>query len=129
MSTQTAWLDRWVIAVNNDLECLQIGRFSHFVVEAESTDGQRVRMRYSAGAATIVGDSDSDAHADVIHLRGSDSTWLELADADALPLRHDLLSLIKADNGIEVVSGWIELVRHLRVISRLVEIGKSHVER
>lgn len=91
-------------------------------------------MRYSAGAASIVGDTDTDtdtdggALVDVIHLRGSDSTWLELADADAQPLRHDLLSLIKSDDGIEVVSGWIELVRHLRVISRLVEIGKSHVE-
>lgn len=127
MSATSAWLDRWVADVNADSECRHIGQFSHFILEAESTAGRKVRVQYCAGEVSIVGDMDDDVLADFIQLRGSDSTWLVLADAFAPPRRHDLLSLIKAEDGIEVLSGWIELVRHLRVIARLVEIGKSHV--
>jgi hypothetical protein len=138
--TITALLTRWADAITNDAENRHIGRSTQFVVLAENTTGAAITIRYDRGIVdwhtgdtadrqspdTPVGTGFAANEVDRIHLRATDAVWRELANPSAAPRRHDLLSLIKADDGIEVLSGWIALVRHLRVISRLVEIGKAH---
>jgi hypothetical protein len=62
---------------------------------------------------------------DFIHLQGSTSAWAQLADPN--PPRHDVLALLKAPDGLAVVAGYDGLLRHVRVITRLVEIGKTIV--
>lgn len=115
----------WLTAVHADPENAHIGRFSHFVLEAFTPEGGRLALEYSAGSVTF---TEASEVAGDIQLRATWRTWTELLDPDAPPRRHDLLSLIKAPDGIEVVSGWADLVRHLRVLSRLVELGKIHVD-
>jgi hypothetical protein len=122
-----SWLQRWSESVDTDPENRHIGRFSHFRVQLESETGQVIRIQYAAGKLSFVDIADDEGALDLIHLRGNESTWVQLVDAEAPPLRHDLLSLIKAPEGIEVISGWDELLRHLRVITRLVELGKLNV--
>jgi hypothetical protein len=61
----------------------------------------------------------------VITLRGPRSAWRELADPQAAPRRHDLLALTKVADGIEIVAGRDHLIRHLRVLNRLVELGRA----
>ena len=121
----TDHLSGWLTAVNADPENAHIGRFSHFVLEALTPEGGRVTLKYSAGSVTLKEET-SEVAGD-IQLRATRRTWMELFDPHAPPRRHDLLSLTKAPDGIEVVSGWTDLVRHLRVLSRLVELGKIHV--
>lgn len=138
--TITALLATWTDAATNDAENRHIGRSTQFVVLAENTTGAAITIRYDHGTVDWrTGETNdtpspdihgraafAEADVDHIHLRATDATWRELANPSAAPRRHDLLSLIKTDDGIEVLSGWLALVRHLRVISRLVEIGKAH---
>ncbi|WP_104090909.1 hypothetical protein [Cryobacterium sp. N19] len=127
MGTDTDRLNAWVLAVNDDAECLHIGQFSHFSADAHSADW-RVRVHFSAGVLRIVEGGETLPSGDLFELRGSASAWHDLADRNAPARRHDLLALMKADDGIDVVEGRMELIRHLRVVTRLVEIGKDRVE-
>jgi hypothetical protein len=117
------WLQRWVEAVNADAENAHIGRWSSFVVRAQDDAGAEETVRYHRGAVAI--GPVEDAGAAVITLRGPRSAWRELADPQAAPRRHDLLALTKVADGIEIVAGRDHLIRHLRVLNRLVELGRA----
>lgn len=117
-------VESWVTAVNNDPECHHVGRFTRFTVDARGP-GQGLRLHFSAGKVRVVEWQEDLPMGDLIELQGGASAWLDLADLNAPPRRHDLLALIKAEDGIVVISGRIELIRHLRVLTRLVQIGKS----
>jgi hypothetical protein len=120
--TDRAWLARWSDAVRADSENAHIGRFSEFTVRLRDDEGSEVTLRYAHGTVTVdpVGSAEPQ-----IELRGPRSAWRELVDPDAVPRRHDLLSLTKAADGLEVVSGRHHRLRHLRVLNRLVELGRA----
>lgn len=121
--TGSTWLDGWTAAVNEDAENAHIGRFTRFTARLRELEGGTVFLRYDSG--TVTAERGRESVAD-IELHGSPSAWRELVDPGAAPRRHDLLSLTKAPDGIEVVAGREHLLRHLRVITRLVEVAKSH---
>ncbi|WP_156642265.1 hypothetical protein [Arthrobacter sp. B6] len=125
MSITDAWGSHWVSAVNADTENSHIGRMSRFTLRLESTEGDKANFVYRAGLLSS-GDPAADSQEDFIHLQGSPAAWAELADANAAPRRHDLLALLKSQEGLTVVTGYDGLLRHLRVITRLVEIGKAN---
>lgn len=136
--------DIWAAAVEEDAENAHIGRFTDVTVALVDETGGAVVLHYEHGRLHVVGgtrpDDDDDvvaggagatgaafdeAHCDAdLVLRGPASAWVELLDPDAAPRRHDLLSLTKAPGGITVVRGREHLLRHLRVLTRLVEIGR-----
>jgi hypothetical protein len=118
--TDRRWLEEWADAVAVDPENAHIGRFSDFAVRLLDTDGGDVVVHYDHG--TVRWD---DGATPLVTLRAARRTWRELVSSDAPPRRHDLLSLVKADGGIEVVEGWEHVVRHLRVVTRLVELGRT----
>jgi hypothetical protein len=119
-----AFRERWFTAVRDDPENRHIGRFSTFTVRLRTLRGDDVSVRYTAGELHVLEVAESDPP-DPIELVASPATWVELADPVAPPLRHDLLALVKASDGIEIVSGRLQLIRHLRVITRLVELAKE----
>lgn len=116
-------LQRWVEAVNADAENAHIGRWSSFVVRAQDGAGGEETVDYHQGAITI--GPVEDAGSAVITLHGPPSAWRELADPQAAPRRHDLLALTKVADGIKIVGGRDHLIRHLRVLTRLVELGRA----
>ncbi len=120
--TDRAWLTGWAAAVEADPENAHIGRWSSFVVRLADDGGGAVVLRYHHGTVGIDPADGPDAD---LELRGPRSAWRELLDARAAPRRHDLLSLTKAPHGIEVVAGREHLLRHLRVLTRLVELGRT----
>lgn len=122
MSDQ-GWLQRWTEAVNADAENAHIGRWSTFVVRAQDDAGAETTMRYHRGTVTL--GPAGEASEAVIVLRASRRAWRELADPDAPPRRHDLVALTKVSDGIEIVDGGKHLIRHLRVLTRLVEVGRA----
>jgi hypothetical protein len=124
-SAVDAFRDRWFTAVRNDPENRHIGRFSTFTVRLRSPGGDDVSMCYAAGELQVVDDPLEIDPPDLIELTATPATWVELADPAAPPLRHDLLALVKAADGIEITSGRLHLIRHLRVITRLVELAKE----
>lgn len=116
-------LAEWVRRVNDDPENAHIGRWSSFVLRAGVDDGPDVLLRYDRAVLSVepvAGDAAAD-----IELRGPRSAWRELADASAAPRRHDLLALSKAPDGIRITGGRDQLLRHLRVLNRLVELGRT----
>jgi hypothetical protein len=118
--TDRRWLGRWADAVAADPENAHIGRFSDFAVRLLDTDGGDAVVHYDRGTVRL-----DEGSAPLVTLRAARHTWCELVSSDAPPRRHDLLSLVKAVDGIEVVEGWDHVVRHLRVVTRLVELGRT----
>lgn len=116
-------IQRWADTVNADPENAHIGRWTSFVVRARDGAGHEETVRYDRG--TVALGPVEDTGAAVITVCGPPSAWRELADPQAAPRRHDLLALTKATDGIEIVSGRDHLIRHLRVLTRLVELGKA----
>lgn len=127
--TSRGWLDGWASAVAEDAENAHIGRFTDVTVRLVDDRGGDVVLHYDRGRVHVEdapqSNDDGAPEADLV-LRGPTSAWAELVDPEASPRRHDLLSLTKAADGIEVVSGREQLLRHLRVLTRLVEIGQAH---
>ncbi|SDY61344.1 hypothetical protein SAMN05661080_04035 [Modestobacter sp. DSM 44400] len=127
--TDREWLANWAEAVNADAENAHIGRWSAFVVRLQDDAGGEETVRYEHGTVVLGpaedGSPAEDAEDDVITLRGRRSAWRELVDPHAAPRRHDLLALTKAADGIEIVAGRNHLIRHLRVLTRLVELGRA----
>ncbi|MFC7404612.1 alpha/beta fold hydrolase [Georgenia alba] len=133
------WLETWLHAVGSDAENAHVGRFSRFVVDAWTTEGERYVLGYDGGVVRLEHDdgppgsathhregvSDVGSQEDRLVLRAPRDVWRELADPSAAPRRHDLLSLTKADDGIEIVTGREVMIRHLRVLTRLVELAKG----
>jgi hypothetical protein len=124
LSITDAWGTHWVSAVNADTENRHIGRMSRFGLRLESNDSDHADFVYRAGVLTSE-NPEPGPQEDFVHLQGSTCAWAELADPNAAPRRHDLLALLKAPDGLAVVAGYDGLLRHLRVITRLVEIGKT----
>ncbi|SDW91466.1 hypothetical protein SAMN04487912_105347 [Arthrobacter sp. cf158] len=123
MSITDIWGASWVLAVNADRENRHIGRMSRFMLRFELEDGEHADFLYAAGTLSFA--SADPTGEDLLHIAGGAAAWAELSDANAAPRRHDLLALLKAPQGLEVVDGHDILLRHLRVITRLVEIGKK----
>ena len=116
------WLAGWARAVAADPENGHIGRFSTFTARLVDDRGDDVLVRYDRGAVRV---EEGGPVAD-LELRGPVRAGQELGDPGAAPRRHDLLALTKVADGIEVVAGREHLIRHLRVITRLVELARLH---
>lgn len=122
--TDRRWLAGWADAVNSDPENAHIGRWSRFAVRLLDDQGGDVVVQYRHG--TVAVDAAGSGAGVDLELCGPRSAWRELVDAGAAPRRHDLLSLTKAPDGIDIVAGRDHLLRHLRVLTRLVELGRAH---
>lgn len=116
-------IQRWVDMVNADPENAHIGRWTSFVVRARDGAGGEEMVRYDRG--TVALGPVENTGAAVITLCGPPSAWRELADPRAAPRRHDLLALTRVADGLQVVAGRDHLIRHLRVLTHLVELGKA----
>ncbi|TIH29569.1 hypothetical protein D4765_17830 [Subtercola vilae] len=111
---------------NTDAELGHISRGADVIVRAECIGGTTTWMSISAEGVAAETNPLTRHSAETIVLRAPVSAWAELADPDAAPRRHDLLALTKAPGGIEIVEGRTSLIRHLRVLNRIVEIGRSN---
>lgn len=117
------WLEGWADTVNADPENTHIGALSEFTVRLLDDEDADVFVRYDHGTVSV---DTSGGTAAQIELRGPRGAWRELVDPTAAPRRHDLLSLLKAENGLVVAAGRDHLLRHLRVLTRLVDLGRAH---
>ncbi len=117
-----AELQRWTAAVALDAENAHIGRFSTFALCLDEPGTDSVHLTYHHGALDV---GEVSTPADRLELRGPASAWAELCSRHPAPRRHDLLALTKAPDGLEVVTGHEHLLRHLRVLNRLVELGRN----
>ncbi|MBP5935739.1 hypothetical protein [Streptomyces acidiscabies] len=118
-----SWIGRWIEHVWKDPELCHTGRFSNFLIELVVSDGREIKLTYRAGTLALGDSEESDG--ETLTLCADLHTWTELFHGPPQPLRHDLLALLKHSQGIELRKGRLTLIRNLRVITRLVELGKN----
>ncbi|OUM45090.1 hypothetical protein [Arthrobacter sedimenti] len=122
-----AWFSGLAEAVHTDREAQVIGKYSDFWIGAASSDGWRVALNFRN--SELVPASWDDLPEEHILISATQAGWHQIFDPQPKPLHHDLLALAKNSPDVTVGGSNVELVRNLRVIARLIDLGKAlHVQ-
>lgn len=126
-STSPAISDAWFAqlgnAVQHDRELQVIGKYSDFWIDASSPGNWRAVLNFRGGS--LMAASAEELPANHIVLSAAQAGWRQLFNPRPTPLQHDLLSLAKNSPDFTLGGSDIELVRNLRVLARLVDLGKA----
>lgn len=121
------WFTHLANAVQADRETQIIGKYSDFWIDAVSPGNWRVALNFRE--ATLVPAPWKDLPGDHIVLSATQAGWAQVFDPQPKPQHHDLLALAKNSPDVTVGGSDVELVRNLRVLARLVDLGKAlHVQ-
>lgn len=122
-----SWFTHLGSAARNDRELQVIGKYSDFWIDAVSPGNWRAVLNFREGSLVKV--SDGELPQDHIVLSATQAGWAQVFDPQPKPLQHDLLALAKNSPDVTVGGSDVELVRNLRVLARLVDLGKAlHVQ-
>lgn len=121
------WFTHLANAVHADRELQVIGKYSDFWIDAVSPGNWRVVLNFQN--SSLIPTPWKDLPADHIAISASPTGWGQIFDPDPKPLLHDLLALGKNSPDVALGGSDVELVRNLRVLARLVDLGKAlHVQ-
>lgn len=122
-----SWFAHLGTAVQSDRELQVIGKYSDFWIDAVSPGNWRAVLNFREGS--LVTASSGELPQDHIVLSATQSGWGQVFDPQPKPQLHDLLALAKNSPDVMVGGSDVELVRNLRVLARLVDLGKAlHVQ-
>jgi hypothetical protein len=122
-----SWFAHLGAAVQSDRELQVIGKYSDFWIDAVSPGNWRAVLNFREGS--LVTASSGELPQDHIVLSATQSGWGQVFDPQPKPQLHDLLALAKNSPDVTVGGSDVELVRNLRVLARLVDLGKAlHVQ-
>jgi hypothetical protein len=110
-------------AVQHDRELQVIGKYSDFWIDAVSPGNWRAVLNFQGG--TLVSASPADLPQEHIVLSATQAGWGQVFDPKPKPQQHDLLALAKNSPDVTIGGSDVELVRNLRVLARLVDLGKA----
>lgn len=117
------WFARLGTAVQSDRELQVIGKYSDFWIDAVSPGNWRAVLNFREGR--LVTASSAELPREHIVLSATESGWGQVFDPQPKPQLHDLLALAKNSPDVTVGGSDVELVRNLRVLARLVDLGKA----
>ena len=121
------WFTHLANAVQADRELQVIGKYSDFWIDAVSPGNWRVALNFRN--ANLAPTPWKDLPRDHIVLSATQVGWGRVFDPQPKPQQHDLLALAKNSPDVTVGGSDVELVRNLRVLARLVDLGKAlHVQ-
>lgn len=121
------WFTHLANAVHGDRELQVIGRYSNFWIDAVSPGHWRVALNFHG--SSLIPTPWKDLPLDHIVISATPVGWGQIFDPQPKPLLHDLLALGKNSPDVTLGGSDVELVRNLRVLSRLVDLGKAlHVQ-
>ena len=121
------WFTHLANAVHTDRELQVIGKFSDFWIDAVSPGNWRVVLNFQS--SSLIPTPWKDLPKDHIVISASPTGWGQIFDPHPKPLLHDLLALGKNSPDVALGGSDVELVRNLRVLARLVDLGKAlHVQ-
>ncbi|GAB13259.1 hypothetical protein ARGLB_037_01100 [Arthrobacter globiformis NBRC 12137] len=126
-TTPTAISEEWFTAlaeaVHSDRETQVIGRYSDFWIGAVSPGNWQVALSFRI--SELVPAPWEDLPREHILISATQAGWEQIFDPQPKPLHHDLLALAKNSPDVTVSGSDVELVRNLRVIARLIDLGKA----
>ena len=121
------WFTHLANAAQSDRELQVIGKYSNFWIDAVSPGNWRVALNFHG--SNLIPTPWKGLPPDHIVLSATQSGWGQVFDPQPKPLLHDLLALAKNSPDVTVGGSDVELVRNLRVLARLVDLGKAlHVQ-
>ncbi|WP_284989529.1 hypothetical protein [Arthrobacter sp. efr-133-TYG-120] len=122
-----SWFAHLGNAVQGDRELQVIGKYSDFWIDAISSGNWRAVLNFREGILLTV--PPDELPQDHIVISATQAGWGQVFDPEPKPLQHDLLALSKNSPDVTVGGSAVELVRNLRVLARLVDLGKAlHVQ-
>lgn len=121
------WFTHLANAVLGDRELQAIGKYSNFWIDALSPGNWRVALNFQG--SSLFPAPWKDLPPEHIVISATQTGWGQVFDPDPKPLLHDLLALGKNSPDVAIGGSDVELVRNLRVLTRLVDLGKAlHVQ-
>lgn len=112
----------WFQAVEQDPEALLIGRWSRFELQLDTEDASNTYV-YSLGRFS--GGIDPDRGQGRIVLVGSYEAWSALLAAVPVPPNHHPLGMERRRNDFRVAGDRQVFIRHLRLVTRMIEIARG----
>jgi len=117
------WFTHLAKAARNDRELQVIGKYSDFWIDADSPGNWRIALNFRE--ANLIPTPSKELPRHYIVISATQAGWEEVFDPQPKPLHHDLLALAKNSPDVTVGGSDVELVRNLRVIARLLDLGKA----
>lgn len=122
-----SWFIHLGSAVQSDRELQVIGKYSDFWIDAVEPGKWRAVLNFRKGS--LVAASPEELPQQHIVISATKTGWGQVFDPQPKPQQHDLLALAKNSPDVTVGGSDVELVRNLRVLTRLVDLGKAlHVQ-
>lgn len=115
------WIQQWIGLVEIDKELSHIGKLSRFSLRLVCGE-QATTLSFSGGKFKLIGD-DELLVGDVVEFCGDRAAFEKLFQVSPEPLFNDFLALEKNQPGFTIPSDRIYLLRHLRVLQRLLAIA------
>lgn len=122
-SISESWFAHLGNAVRSDRELQVIGKYSDFWIDAVSPGNWRAVLNFREGRLLTV--PSDELPKDHIVISATQAGWEQVFDPRPKPQQHDLLALAKNSPDVTVGGSDVELVRNLRVLARLVDLGKA----
>lgn len=118
-----SWFTDLAAAVQRDPELQVTGRYSDFWIDAVSPGHWQAALHFKD--ARLVTWSPDTLPQDHIVISATQAGWEQVFNPRPRPLHHDLLALAKNSPEVTVGGSDVEFVRNLRVLARLVDLGKA----
>lgn len=119
----TSWFTQLGNAGQDDRELQVIGKYSDFWIDAVSPGNWRAVLNFRAGTLGAV--PAEELPKEHILISATQAGWGQVFDPQPTPQLHDLLALAKNSPDVTMGGSDVELVRNLRVLARLVDLGKA----
>lgn len=115
------WIRQWIASVEKDKELSHIGKLSRFSLRLVCGE-QATTLGFSGGKFELLRDKELPA-VDGVEFHGDRAAFEKLFQVNPEPLFNDFLALEKNQPGFTIPSDRIYLLRHLRVLQRLLAIA------
>lgn len=118
-----SWISALAHSAESDPELRHVGRFSDFWILASVPGVGQMALRYVGGTLQVA--STDDLPTERVDIAATPAGWRLLFEPVPKPLSHDLLAMSKHSPELTLGGSQAVLVRNLRVIMRLVDLGKA----
>lgn len=115
------WIDRWLEKVAQDRELSHIGKLSRFGVKLTAGNVTACFNFIQGQFEYVEGDLTTDF--DVVEFVGSRQAWEKMLKVIPDPLHNDFLAMEKIHDEFSIPSERVYLLRHLRVLQKLMNIA------
>ncbi|PYB78906.1 hypothetical protein DMX11_08180 [Pseudomonas sp. LB-090624] len=117
----SAWVSQWLETIAQDRELSHIGKLSRFALKL-NVGGTTACFKFVQGQFEFF-EGVLAPDLDVVEFVGSHPAWEKMLKVVPDPLYSDFLAMEKSQEDFSIPSERLYLLRHLRVLQRLLTIA------